>query len=245
VAKPASGTALDTGGTYYSALAGVWALLEGTGTTTADSKGSRTGTFNNTAAWGTNGGGDAVLSIPSGAGYVALSSALALTSSWWVAFRAGLATTNDNGMFLGDADTGSNYLWGQNGGGATKLITFKGTGGTGGWNTTDMTVVSDYFLSANGTTLTLYRDGTGLGTITPATNTDWSLKHLGTAFDLSSLNLHGTLEYAYAASGSSSGTDATYFHATPYGIFSAGGGGGVAAPVSLVRRFARTRASTY
>jgi hypothetical protein len=120
-------------------VAGVWATAEG----------SRTGTFNNTAAWGTNGGGDAVLSIPSGAGYVALSSALALTSSWWVAFRAGLATTNDNGMFLGDADTGSNYLWGQNGGGATKLITFKGTGGTGGWNTTDMTVVSDYFLSAN------------------------------------------------------------------------------------------------
>ena len=38
--KPASGTGLDTGNALYSHIKNAWGFLEGSGTTSADSKGA-------------------------------------------------------------------------------------------------------------------------------------------------------------------------------------------------------------
>jgi hypothetical protein len=116
VAKPPSGTAIDTGHALYTGLTAAWLMAENTGTTSADDTGhGHTLTLADSAAWGTA-GGETVIAVPSPSGFgsrpLAVSSPFTLSgaSSWSVFFRMKMTSDDNSGTFIGDNDDTNNFI---------------------------------------------------------------------------------------------------------------------------------------
>jgi lysophospholipase L1-like esterase len=238
MAKPAAGATLDTGNALYTSLAHVWALLEGTGTSTADSRGTDTGTLSSAGLWGTSGGDPVVHLTASTAAPVALASEVTAdgNSAWTIAFRAVQAGADNNGMILGKPAT-NQYIWLHGGDtldynfGSAK--TFTGAAG-------DTTTLADWALSytpsgSNDTTGTLrvYRNGTQVGTDQAIIGT-FALTTLGNGYT-GSLGLVGDLHYVYTWSGRAlTSSEASTLRTNPYALFgSAALAAGTASTVSV------------
>lgn len=236
MAKPASGTALDTGHALYTSLEAVWAMLEGTGTTSADSTGNgHTLTFAGTGtppSWSTDGAGDAIIAIGTAHNQpLAVGSpfSLADNTDWSIAWRFKQTADNDAGMILGDKDDNNNFVW-QSGTSVNGVRFRNGNNGTNAdFSNAVATTEKNYLLvndfSGDGK-LHLYIDGTQVGTgVTPAGNTDISIDTVGNGYGGTTFALVGSLTYVYVWSGRAlSSSDATVLHSDPYDFFDAGGG---------------------
>lgn len=227
MSKPAAGATLDTGNALYSSMANIWAVLETSGSTLADSKGSNTITL----------AGDAVITANSGNPYVAFSGtssrpgamgstvSLSGSSSWSIAWGGLTTTSGVNGMICGNVTIpsyiwmfGGNYLKWQ--GDSTSAQFGSGTG---------FTTFHDYLLvfdDANAL-MHLYVDGTEL---TPAQTVTagqgaFTLTTFGNGYTAATFDIIGRLDYFYIWSGRVlTGTDAGTLHTDPYAIFATSGG---------------------
>lgn len=247
--KPASGTALDTGGAFYSGLAAVWAMLEGSGGTSADSKGSRTLTLDAAATWSTDGAGDPIIAIGSAvATPLALASSLGLvnTNQWSVAWRAKQTTSNNQGVIAGSTNGGGDLIWYV---GGTELA-YENSGGTAFAFTGETLFTSDHnwlltFDQAVGAHL--YKDGTEISGSPKAgvNGGTLTITKLGGGFNSTGLTLIGTMTYLYVWNTRLlSGAEAATLSSNPYTIFQSGSPG-VAAPQSLLHAQSIRRASSY
>ncbi len=227
MAKPASGTALNTGHALYTSLANAYAFLEGTGGTSADSKSANTATLNH-GSWAT------VSSDPVWRIAAAVSDAITLgstisiagTSSWSIAFRMkhsgdtfeGATHSDSAGATLVVTFEGSYLFWRANIG-SSDDHTFTGT--------TSFTTVADYVLTYDhaANRLHLYVNGTEDASspqIPAGANTQLDVDRLASRGDNGVYGLVGDFHYWYVWSGRVlSGAEATTLAADPYAMFAA------------------------
>jgi hypothetical protein len=252
--KPAPGTALDSGGAYYASLAAYYVFNEGSGTTTADAKGTRTGTLSSSALWATDGAGDPILQCNSAvAAMVALASALTLTGQtsggvdWYWGVRFSLTADNDNGMLFGDNTNTTDFVWAR----GANYLRFRDHGNADADFTgvSSFTVVKDLFgvWDHGNQKARLWVDGTEVnspGITTGAGNL--TINTLGNGYTSNTFGFTGAYKHAFFGSGVLlGGTDASYFHTTPYGVFQAGGGGGSPFTRNVFARQAVNRSLSY
>jgi hypothetical protein len=234
MAKPSSSATLNTGHALYTNLTAVWALLEGSGTTSADKKGSRTLTLSGSGLWSTDGDGPVILTTSNAdSAPLALASSIALDGShnFSIAWRAKQTTSNDNGMLLGEPANGNNYIWMRGGTG----ITFKIAGTVVGTfsGITDFTALDDYVFTAELEPAVtyhyhLYKNGTEVSG-SPVDNAGvglaMTITHLLNGHT-SSLAFVGTLSYLYFWTDRIlTSTEAGTIDSDPYAIFTGAGGG--------------------
>src|SRR5690348_6090730 len=102
MAKPASGASINNSDAQglSTSLANVWAFLEGSGTTSADSKGGDTATLASSSYWSTDANGPIISIATASNTAITLASTVSLTAStdWSIAFRAKLNAANNQGM---------------------------------------------------------------------------------------------------------------------------------------------------
>ncbi len=238
MAKPASGATLDSGGSLYSQLtaagSAVWAMLEGSGGTSADSSGNgHTLTLAAWATWGTNGGGEAIINCAASSGQtLAITSPIhiASTTSWSLAFRLAGAAAGINASFGRASSSNSTVFWAYDTNFGYYVNPISGNNivlsGATDWHTdANWLLVVD----APGLKIQLYRNGSEVSgspyTIT-GPDTEFYFVALGSGYDASGVNaLIGSMTYAYLMNGyAASSSDATALNANPYSIFSTGGG---------------------
>ncbi len=236
MAKPASGTGLDTGSSLYSVLtavgSAVWGLLEGSGSTSADSSGNgHTLTPDATATWSTNGAGEAILACSGTSGNtcpITSPIALASTSAWSFAFRLKVNVTATYESVFGASN---NDLLVND----TSIAAYRSISGAQANFTSagaiDWVTDADWLLTVDGLSslkVRLYHNGTEVGD-SPKTiaagDSQFTFSSLGSP--ASTFQFAGTLTYGYLMNGYvATGTDASNLHSNPYFIFSTGGGGG-------------------
>lgn len=219
MAKPASGTALDTGHALYTNLAHAWGLLEGTGTTSVDSRGTKDLTLSSSGLWTTNGGGENIIRIGTAtAAPLALATSLTLgggSAHWSIAFRAKQATSNNEGMILGDNSNTNDFLWFSGG----NYLRFRSSsGGDFDFSSlTTFTTTANYLITSSDGKI--YKDGSlvqTLGAFTPTLN----VTHLGNGYTSTTLALVGDIEYVYVWTNRTLNlTDAGTLHTDPYVIY--------------------------
>jgi hypothetical protein len=233
MAKPASGTALDTGGALYSGLANWWGMLEGSGSTTADGKGSNTGTLDASVTWTTDGDGpllafsDHTVNQP-----VAITNAAPSAlgvNNWSIAWRGKQTVDGTFGMVCGDYNSPSghnNYLWmrGSNylryeGFAAATVTAANFTNDTSFTTSKDYVVTGVYTVGVNAV-VHLYVDGVedAASPIDPGTGIVGfdTLIAIGNGF--ANLGLEGQLSYfGIWINRALTQTDAASLHSDPYG----------------------------
>lgn len=227
--KPASGTTLDTGHALYTNLSMAWGLLEGSGTTTTDSKSARTGTLSSSGLWSTDGDGPIILTTNSSDNTpIGFSSDFTFSgTSITLAWRAKQTTSNDNGMLLGSPNTSNNYVWLR---GGTNLTLKINASVVGTMSPTDYTALDDWVLACelepavtyhhhlfkNGVEVSgspLDNGGVGLA---------MTINAIGNGFT-SGISFVGTISYVYAWDGRMlTGAEAATLHSNPYAIFTGG-----------------------
>ncbi len=231
MAKPASGTPLDTGNALYTSTIAVYGMLEGSGTSSTDSV---AGTHNLGLATAGSGvtwttvSGDAALAFAgcsTVAATIAMPFTLAGSSSWSVAWRGKQTTNNSNGVFAGNELNGGDVSFLFWSGGAQ--FRFRSAAHTDyDWTgITNFTAEHNYLLVYDqpGAKLHFYVDGVqdGTGLTVTANDAALSLRSLGSGVDGSgTLALVGDLLYFYVWSGRAlNGTDAGTLNTIPYGMF--------------------------
>lgn len=230
MAKPASGTALDTGHALYTSLSHVWAFLEGSGGTSADSKGTDTATLNG-GSWATV-GSDPVWRVATAAvNSITLGSTANLsgTADWSIAWRVKKSGQTYEGVIFGDdfgfclCNDGSSVFNRDD-----NAVDNSFTGAT------TFTVLTDLLLTYDhaGNKMHLYQDGAEVtgSPLTPAlSSSPIGITKLacGRSNSDATYSLVGDLHYVYLWAGRAlTSTDAGTLDTNPYVIFSTGGGGG-------------------
>ncbi len=231
MAKPASGTTLDTGNALYTSLLAVWALLEGSTTSSADSKGSNTLTLSSSGLWSTNGGGENIIHLTSAIVTpldLASDITLSASSSWSIAFRAKEATNGTAGMILGDQSGSNNFFWFKSNStftyrnGSASDLDFVGSAGD---TTTTANWVLTYTHTGGGVgDVKCYRNGSQVGTTQSSKVGSLVIKALGNGYSSNTFSLIGDIEYVYIWDGRAlSSGDVSTINSSPYGFFSAAG----------------------
>lgn len=236
MAKPASGTALNTGHALYSGLTLALGMLEGgSASVTVDSKGSRHGTLKNTGgtldqgvSWTTDANGDPAIAITSASlAPVALASSLTLSNSdsWSIAWRGKQTSADGHGILLGDPSNTADWLWYNNGSNfafrnsGSSTFTFPGL--------TTFTTEADYLFLYDfpNDKFYLYKDAVEInagGISAGGAGGLINITHLGAGYNDASLNLVGTFSYCYIwAARLLDATDAAALHSDPYAMFTA------------------------
>lgn len=226
MAKPASGTSLDTGHALYSAWTAVYGLLEGETTTSNDSKGSNHLTLSSSGLWTTNLGGENIIGIASAtASPLALTSAITLPNNadWSIFMRIKLAANNSNGMLLGDNTNTNDFVW-ANGG---NYLRYRDSFGSDA----DFTSITSFTTAVNlamiftdsDSKVRLYADNTEVNAGGIVIGGGLLINTLGNGYTSNTLALVGDIECCYIANGHAfSSGDRGGLHADPYSIFSAG-----------------------
>jgi Carbohydrate esterase, sialic acid-specific acetylesterase len=228
MAKPASGATLDTGHSLYTSLLHAYAMLEGSGSTTADSRSGNTLTIGGTVSWATDGSGDAILDCAGGSTSQldpASDIVLAHATSWSVAFRAKWDTAT--GTLGGIAGASSNYIFFQ----STSNLRYRpaaGSGSDSNFNCGADAFLTDanYLLVFNAATpsLSLYRNGTLVLIDTTSIDGTITFARLAGLGATTSFALAGTMTYFYVWNGRAlNATDASNLHSDPYAFFSPAG----------------------
>lgn len=230
MSKPAVGTALDTGNALYSSLVNVWAVLETSGTTLADSKGGNAATLPvSGAAIVPNSGNPYVDFTAQTVGATLASTTHVGTvisgvdhNDWYIAWGC---TSAASGMICGDQST-SNFLWMTD----TTVDCRQGATGEFAPSASGQTTYHDYFLSCHypgsggNWTVKLYQDGSLIATVTPLDGaTNFVIDRLGNGYSSNTFGFTGHLSYLYLGEGyAGSATDATNLASDPYSIFATG-----------------------
>jgi hypothetical protein len=118
MSKPASTAVLDTSNSLYTSLKAFWAMLEGSGTSSADKTGNGyTLTLDSSVTWSTDGVGDLCIAEATATkpvATVATGFTLANTADWSIAWRAKQTVSGNNGMVIGNT-ANPNYIWMEGG----------------------------------------------------------------------------------------------------------------------------------
>lgn len=245
--KPASGTALDTGHALYTSLEAVWGLLEGSGTSTADSKGTNTGTLSGSGLWSTDANGPIIheTSASDTRGVTVTQFAFNGSESFSLAFGGKQTSSDNNGMVAGDPNGVLNYIWWRGG----NYLRMNAAGATTDFTSlTSFTTYADYVLTfefINGVSnlWRLYKNGTI--TADGAISNTGSFQMNAVVGGFATLTLVGDLSYFYVwRARVLSGAEATTLASNPYVIFQAGAAA-VIPPKALRLKQAVNRASTY
>lgn len=223
--KPASGTALDTGHALYTNLEAVWAFLEGTGTSTADSKGTNTGTLSGSGLWSTDANGPIIHETnASDTNPIAVTSFnFGATVNISIAFGFKQTTSNDNGMIMGAPAGTDNYIWAR--GGNDLRIRASGVN-TVFTSLTTFTTYADYvitfeYIAGVSNLWNCYKNGTITADSPISQGSNITITTLCGGF--STLSLVGDLSYVYTWRGRVlSGSEASTLASNPYVIFQAG-----------------------
>jgi hypothetical protein len=234
MAKPASGSSLDTGHALYTSLNNVWAFLEGSGATTADSKSADTGTLNS-GSWQSDATGPFWRTTAAAATPITLASAISLgliggstKDPFSIAFGVKKANDSDNqGMVLGDTGNTSDFIWEVPG----SYLQYRDSGG-GDHTFAGATPFSSYadFLitydpAANGGAgyIRVYKNAvevTGSPLTAGNANTALHIITLLNGYTSSAFSFIGDTYYIYIwKSRALTSSDATTLHSNPYVIF--------------------------
>lgn len=235
MAKPASGTPLNTEHALYTSLAAAWGMLEGSDGTSADSTGNgHTLTLGTGLTWTTISGEAALDSDGSTTGQaLAITSPIACagTSPWSFAWRAKQDASDNDGMIAGNENNGgaNSFIWFQ--GGTSLFFRSNAPSSYSFTGLTNFTADANYLLvwdQAGDAKLHLYKDGSEIGTGMSVTANDAAItfRSLASGYDGAGLfALTGTITYAYLWSGRAlTSADASTLHADPYVIFDTEGG---------------------
>jgi hypothetical protein len=243
VAKPASGTALDTGHALYPNLAGYWGFLENSGTTSNDSFGTNhVGTFSN-ATWGVDSAGDPCISLSTNntAKPLPLTSTITLgggSTPWSLAWRMKQTTSNTDGMLLGNSANTADFVWHDGG----AFLRYRNTASANAdFAATVFTTEKDYVLTWDGTNARAYVNGSADANNPISITGSLVIDTFGNGYDVASaqFGLKGTISYiGYWTNRTLSGAEATSLAGNPYQIFSTGGGA-TKAPGCYQRRAVR------
>lgn len=217
---------MDTGNSLYTNLLSVWAFLEGSGTSTADSKGSNTGTLSDAALWSTDANGpiihntSALTARPVAVTQFTLGDG---TQNFSIAFGALQTSDGDSGMVMGDPDTVNNYIW-LRGSNYLRIqpasINFT--------SQTSFTTYADYVLTFEyvpgvSNLWRLYKNGTITADSPISQGGTINIDALCGGF--TALSLVGDLSYVYIWLGRTlTGAEAATLASNPYSIFLSGGG---------------------
>lgn len=235
MAKPASGATLDSGNALFANMLAIYAFLEGSGTSTADSKGSNTGTLSSGGLWSTDSAGDVCIAptIATIHRPVALASTIgdpAGITDFSYAWRAKQTADNGSGMLAGLPSGTDNYFWMR---GANYFAVNSSANLSTAWTSVQpFTTEKDYVLTFDFTVAVsnlwrLYVNGTLSAEGSVSLSGAFTMDTIGNGFSSDTLGLVGTISYFYVWSGRVlSGAEATTLAANPYAIFTGGGGGG-------------------
>lgn len=241
MAKPASGTALDTGHALYTNLTHAYGCLEGSGTTSVDSKGGNDLTLSGSGLWSSDGDGPTLVNTSNtNNSPLTPASAISFTTQqdWSMAWRAKQTSNDDNGMIVGDPSGSTNYLW-MRGSSYLRFVNANSANNFTGVST--FTALDDWLYTTEyiaGTTYRhrLYQNGvevSGSPIDNAAIGNNLTIAAIMGGF--SNLALVGTLSYLYIWKDRLlTSTDAGMLDTNPYVIFtSGGGGGGLSIPVVM------------
>jgi hypothetical protein len=224
VAKPASGTPLDTSHAFYPYWAACWGFLEAnTPTTSADSFGTRTLTLSGSGLWASDSDGPYIhITAASNTNLVPASSlTLSANTSWSILFRGKQTTSGTAGMLCGNTGTNSTNFLFFNG---PTTLRFRDSGANNRDSTiTSTTTLADYAVTYTATgagfgNLKVYENGTLKNTITgiPGPLVIAALA----AGSSAGLGLAGDLRYVYVLNGLDvSQSQAASISASPYQVF--------------------------
>jgi len=219
--KPASTYILDSGNSLATNLVGCWPMLEGSGTTTADKSTSNiTATLAAGLTWNSpDSEGPNFNTYSTSGGYLTLASNLAIPIN--TSFSVAWGAYSEGGIVCGDhTNAGQNFLWPH---GSLCTLWTSMTGNIGFSWAID-TNRHDYVLSvayaAGGYTMTVYQDGTSLGTASGTAATPaWVINAIMNGYPSPGYTYPAQFEYFYVWSGRAlAGTDATALNTNPYSI---------------------------
>jgi hypothetical protein len=233
MAKPSSSATLDTGHALYANLHACWPLLEGSGTTSADKKGSRTLTLSGSGLWSTDGDGPVILTTNNSDTFP-----LSLATSWdntvnghkfSLAWRAKQTTSNDAGMLAGNPNNTHDYLWLR---GGTGMLLRINDGAVGTFSPTDFTALDDWVLTGELEPAVtyhyhLYKNGAEVAS-SPIDNggvgLGWTIAALGNGFSGAGTSFVGTISYVYLWDDRVlTQSEASTLHSDPYALFASAG----------------------
>lgn len=247
MAKPASGTALDTGHSLYANLLHAWAFLEGSGSTTADSRNGNTLTIGGTAAWATNGAGEPIIDMPSASGSQldpASDVTLSNAQTWSLAWSAKQDVSGTAGIFAGNGSSSSSSFLFFNGGSLLRYRPLDPGVDSDFSGVTDFTQDDDWVLVFDqpNARLHLYRNGSEVSGSPDTTSVlgDFAITRLGSGGNSASFALVGDMTYFYVWDGRAlSGAEAATLAVDPYVIFEGEAATPLAPPVFRRRRMFR------
>lgn len=221
--KPAAGTPLDPAHALYSHLtaagSAVWGMLEGTGTTSADSSGNgNTLTLSTGASWSSDATGPKI-ALTGNANPLPLTSAITYdgNQSYSIAFR-GLGSSGAFGSVCGNGTEYIGFYYGNYFNFVTRDSNYSFYGAT------VFSAAKDYVVVFNFSTLQarLYTDGVE-DSVSPFVMTaghPFIFDRLGSGFAGFANPLIGSLNYFYGINGyAASIGDAVALHTNPYAIF--------------------------
>lgn len=229
MAKPASGSTLDSGHSLAANLVLALPFTEGSGLTSQDvSTGGRTWT-RGSITWDTE-GGDAVVSNASEANNGLLSSTLSVAGNqnWSAAWRSKHAANLSFGVMAGVASSNLGMIYMRNDSGNRSCRFRDGSNNTGTINQADTfsTSVEDYVLTYDHAAqlLELWRDGVSVGSVSYTAGADWQINSV-IGGSTNPLAHTGTLHYFYLWDGRKlNSTEIGSLHTDPYSMLDAPGG---------------------
>jgi hypothetical protein len=226
--KPPSGSALDTGGSLYSALTAAFGFLENTGTTSTDAKGGIVATFSSSPApaWSSDSEGP-FIHCTADEQYLTLGSNIVIPINTSFSLAWGTKNISAQSAICGNRLTSSNYM-------------IQNTNSTLGMNqplignqtyndslTSSVANRNDYVASfsysGGSYTVNLYENGT-LQTSSPYTTaanaSTWTINSICKGLSSTGFGMRGDLYYLYICSGTAlSSTDATNLRTNPYFVY--------------------------
>jgi hypothetical protein len=215
--KPPSGSTINNSDAQglATSLDRVYALLEGSGTTTADSKNSITGTFHSPAVWSSDTAG-ACVSSTGPAGYISLASSVSYPTTvtqFSIAWGCTKAASDNLGQVC-DPIIMRNSV--------PDIHLTLGVGGPWSWTPSgSMTSYHDYLLVWDmvGMTVVLYEDGVSLGSFALSAG-NGSLTINALLGNNGSNNFNGKVDYLYVWKNRAlTASDAANLHTNPYEFF--------------------------
>ena len=223
MAKPASGSTVDTEHALAASMVNCWAFLEGSGSTSADSvvASSNTATLDG-ASWTTESGDNCLSnSTAADAAPVTLASPVTLDGAgdWTIAWRAKATTADNNGMVCGDKSDTNDFVWGNG-----SQIQFRNSAGTTQALTRgDQTTLHDYVLTytQSTNTLELYVDGSSITSANPSGTSTILIDAIMGGYSTDFAHV-GTYHYLMLWSGRAlSSGDVSTFYSDPYAMLEA------------------------
>lgn len=219
MAQPSGQVLLDSGGTFYgyfwyanaTGTPGLWDARDGVMATKTGSGGVATE-------------GGATVAVSSGSTYYTLAAPLTLSGDFTIGFKVRLTASGSNAIVLGDRSGISNFV-GGNAGGSNLRLRANGIDSDSASGNLTTTMATMYCTRSSGT-VTLYKDGTSLGSLGANSGT-LTVAQLMDGYNSGALAMDGAAEFFHIIVGTAlNGTQIASLSTDPYQVLVGGSGGG-------------------